>query len=80
MLGQNNLEDYIISPIDALPTFDKINISDQDFADILNGKAIDCNPINKPTFVLHKGQIVGLTAHADDKLKLDTFLYEEGYC
>ena len=57
---------------------DRITISDQDLADILNGKPITTNPINTPTFVMHNGNIVGVVTQSNDKLKLDTFLYEEG--
>ncbi|MBE5735807.1 MAG: tRNA pseudouridine(55) synthase TruB [Clostridiales bacterium] len=78
LLSQDSLDEYLISPLKVLPKFDRITISDQDLADILNGKSITTKPINTPTFVMHNENIVGVVKQSNDKLKLDTFLYEEG--
>ena len=78
LLNNDSLEEFLISPLKALPKFDKIIISDQELADILNGKPIKTRPINTPPFVMHENSMVGIVKQSNDKLKLDTFLYEEG--
>lgn len=71
-----NIEDYILSPIEAFPYFDTFSVSKEELEDILNGKMVPHEPFEKDTFILFDNHIVGVAKPLIDCIKLNTFLYE----
>lgn len=75
-LLKGNIENYIISPLQVFENFDRINIDDKTYKDLLDGKLIDYGNIPKDTFILHNSVIVGIAKSNDKYLKLNTYLGE----
>lgn len=71
-----NLQDCIISPIDAFGNFDIIEIDSETFKALLDGKKVEHSIISNDTFVVYDGQIVGVAKKNIGQLSIDTFLYE----
>lgn len=77
-LINGSIEDYLISPLSAFPNVPIINISYNQFKDLIDGKEVMYKNLDKPTFVLYDNKIVGLAESGRNNIKLCTFLYEEG--
>jgi len=77
LLEENvDIRNYIISPIDAFPNFDKVEIDADTFNKLINGKKIQYRIFVNDTFVLHNKELVGVARRNSRELVLDTFLYE----
>ena len=70
------MEDYLISPKVVFNNFDKIEINDTIFNDLINGKKMQFDKLLKPTFIEYNGSLVGVAKANSEFLILDTFLYE----
>ena len=67
---------YIISPLQVFESFDKINIDEKTYRDLLNGKMITYKGLNKDTFVLFNNKLIGVAKSNSEYLKLSTYLEE----
>ena len=74
--GDKDINNYIISPLDVFANFDKIEINDTTFYDLINGKRPKFSILTNDTFVIHKGELVGIAKKNSEELILETFLYE----
>lgn len=75
-LLNGNLNDFMLSPLQVLKDYDIINIDKETYHDLINGKFVKSEKINKNTFVLYNGVILGIAKPRENQLKLDTFLKE----
>lgn len=75
-LLNGNLNDFMLSPLQVLKDYDIINIDKETYHDLINGKFVKSEKINKNTFVLYNGEILGIAKPRENQLKLDTFLKE----
>lgn len=76
LLEKNNLNDYIISPLQVFRNFEIINIDNEIYTKLKNGIKVDYREIRNNTFVLYNNNIIGVAKPNKDILKLDTFLEE----
>lgn len=77
ILISNNIDSLVISPLEVLSNFDRIEIDYKTLIDLRNGKKVVYDGINKNSFVLHKEEIIGVCKMSNDNiLKLDTYLEE----
>lgn len=76
LLECNRLDEFLLSPLDVFKNFDKFNINEKNFNDLLNGKEIKIKPFEKDTFIIYNNKLVGVAVPHINKIKLNTFLYE----
>jgi len=74
--SDTNIQNYLLSPIESFLNFDVINIDNQTFEDLLNGKRPKYKLLSNDTFVVYNSKLVGVAKKNHTELILDTFLYE----
>lgn len=77
LLEEDICVNYLISPIDAFNNFDVFEVNREIMIDLLNGKKPKCLAFSKPTFVICKGEIIGVAKCNVNELIIETFLYEQ---
>lgn len=76
ILQSDNLDNYIVSPLIVLRNFDIINIDYDTYKDLINGKFIKYNKIDKNSFVVMNNKLIGVSKPRENQLKLDCYLEE----
>lgn len=76
ILQSDNLEKYVVSPLIVLKNFDIINIDNNTYKDLLNGKFVEYNKIENNSFVVMNGKLIGVCKPRENQLKLDCYLEE----
>lgn len=76
ILENENLNQFIISPLDVFQNFEKCEISKNEFEDLNNGKQVLHEPFNRETFIIFQNKIVGVAKSNLNYIKLSTYLYE----
>ena len=72
----SEIDKHIISPLQVFTNFDKINIDDNTYKDLLNGKVIKCDTIKNDTFIICNNNLIGVAKQNYEYLKLSTYLEE----
>lgn len=77
ILKTDNICDVLLSPLQVLSNFDIINIDYETYKDLLNGKFVCHEKIEKNSFVLYNDKLIGIAKHRDNQLKIDCYLEDE---
>lgn len=77
ILSKDNIDENLISIVDAFPNFDIININREIADDLLNGKRPKYQKLTNNTFVLCNNELLGIAKCNSEELILETFLYEQ---
>lgn len=70
----SEIDKHLISPLQVFENFDRINIDENTYKDLLNGKTLTFDGIKKDTFVLFNSKLIGVAKANDKYLKLSTYL------
>ena len=76
LLNKDSYESDLISPLVVFKNYDRIDINDKQYKDLIDGKTIIYKEITNNSFLIHNGQLIGITKSGKDYLKLDTYLEE----
>ncbi len=76
LLNERCLTDYIISPLQVLSNFEKIEINNDIYKKLLEGKIIKYKEIKNNSFLIYNSSLIGVCKPHKDQLKLDTYLEE----
>ena len=76
VLRELKLQNVVISPLEVFGNYDKIELDNNQYIDLKNGKNIDYKFLNNNTILLFQDQIIGICKAGKDYLKLDTYLEE----
>ncbi len=77
ILSKDNLDNYLITPVEAFSNFNTYNVSRDIANDIINGKRPKCEGFNVPTFILSDNILLGVARCNVPEIIIDTFLYEQ---
>lgn len=76
LLCVQSLQNIIISPLEVFANYDKIELNNQQYIDLKNGKNIDYNYLKNNVILLFEKEIIGICNAGKNYLKLDTYLEE----
>lgn len=74
VLNDDDLNKYLVSPLEVLSNFNIININENIYKDLLNGKYVPYDAIENNSFVLFNDRLIGIAKPRINQLKLDCYL------
>lgn len=76
VLREQTLQNVVISPLEVFANYDKIELDNNQYIDLKNGKNIDYKFLNNNAILLFEKEIIGICNAGKNYLKLDTYLEE----
>ncbi len=78
ILNSSNISEFLLSPIDVLPFYKRIDVDQRTYKNLIDGKFVAFEKINSNAFVFCDGRLVGIAKPRENQLKIDCYL-EENY-
>lgn len=78
ILSSDNIDNFLLSPIDILPFYKRIDINKLTYKNLIDGKFVAFEKFDTNAFVFNDGRLIGIAKPRENQLKIDCYL-EENY-